>query len=129
MSRSQASLVSTTALLLALVGQGTALLHMGVVRHERCDEHGELVDVFAPRTAEPERQSDAAIGSDSAVHVADDHCVVAFRVAVVTDVDCVIDVANVAAIDARVVAGLAAADGVVARDVLDVAPKTSPPRT
>lgn len=55
---------------LALLGQVAGVLHMGVVRHERCDEHGELV----------ERGATVAVDVDGETHgdAADrhDHCVV-----------------------------------------------------
>ncbi len=138
-------LLSTTALVLALVGQGTALVHMGVVRHERCAEHGELVDVGAAGVARAadtaavdasgshERTVDvtAAVGSEEAAdHAGDDHCVIAFSISNVPAVD-----GGVAEVDADVVViaaltdGLLPSDGVVVRAILDVAPKTSPPTT
>ena len=126
------SLVSTAALLLALLGQGTALVHMGVARHERCAEHNEIVDVRGAGHARPadrdQHSSVAAVEGDGDGHGADDHCFIAFRAAVVPEVELVLDAVDVTTILARAVAGLGAADGVVPHEILDRAPKTSPPQ-
>lgn len=139
MSARVTSLVGPIALLLALTAQLTGLVHLGVVRHERCAEHGELVDVdgdVALRTGDIDALAlrspgDARTALDSGGDSADgddDHCDVAFRVGlhrvcfggVVRDVEAV-DVA------ADVVSGVGDGCAPRARDVLAVAPKTSPP--
>lgn len=115
---------------MALTAQLTGLVHLGVVRHERCAEHGELVEV-AIGDSQPEREHsdhDGVYAAGALVADEDDHCAVAFRVGVHAAAFCG-TVSDVAVADLVGVAGSigAAAEAEGSLDLLAVAPKTSPP--
>jgi hypothetical protein len=64
------------ALLLASIALGNVVLHDGLVRHERCAEHGELVDVHALTETTAHADIDLAGLHDVPAAEAheDDHC-------------------------------------------------------
>ncbi len=74
---SLARLISSIALALTFAGQLSVLVHMGAVPHERCAEHGELIEGAgaAPRAAhgavDDADRLTAVAGVDDDVH---DHC-------------------------------------------------------
>lgn len=138
-------LVSSLGLALVLLAQLFSLVHMGVVRHERCAEHGELVEVSPGAAAatsslahEEAWTHGGAPGDEGALpsvssgapaehdgHDEHDHCQLALTPAVSSpahqvlhhDLPLLLDVDLPAATPAPL----------VATDRLDVAPKTSPP--
>ena len=66
-------LVARLAWLLSLLSLATSVVHMGVVRHDRCLEHGELVEVRgAPADQEPDTAAAIFVASASEQH--DEHC-------------------------------------------------------
>lgn len=132
-------LLSSLGLALVLVAQLSSLFHMGAIRHERCAEHGELVEVHGAALrhgASPAADVIAHVAADedvvdtlraAAAAPGDehDHCELALTPAVPgaalrlfhVDLPRVLE-------DGPVVALVAPA---LAADRLDVAPKTSPP--
>ena len=124
----RASLLGPLALLLALTAQLTGLVHLGVVRHERCAEHGELIEA-----AHDDDHDDGDPGEQRGWHAAgsdddDDHCDLAFRVAVSVAVfAAVAHDLEVGVVGVDLQPGVRAAEAIRALDVLTVAPKTSPP--
>lgn len=122
------TLVGPVALLLALTAQFTGLVHLGVVRHERCVEHGELVEVAVGRVAHEAVERDTVFASAADVDDGDDHCTVAFRVAVHSESGRGAAFAlEPIAPGQKPHAGIAAADAAVSIPLLAQAPKTSPP--
>ena len=116
-----------TALFLALLGQVTSLVHLGVVRHVVCADHGELVDVVGPAHKDA---SLPGLHTHDAIDDDDDHCVVAFRGVVVPNVSVSVVAVDPVVVDALDVASVGgAAVSFSSLTVLDRAPKTSPPLT
>lgn len=124
-----ARVIPGASLALALTALLTSLVHMGVVRHERCAEHGELVEVAGPVThgsaeralAESSVAALTALEDEERDH---DHCALATTSAL-PSVPGVLE--SALTIDAPLVTTSAPPLLLVAHDVLDVAPKTSPP--
>src|SRR5688572_13673911 len=93
--------VAIAALVLAFVGQLSALVHWGVVQHSTCEEHGDIVEDEGG------------------------HCIIGLTPGEAIDAPAV-DVAD-ARIARPIDAPLVAFAIVIERDMLFVAPKTSPP--
>lgn len=95
------TVLATAALVLAFLGQLSALVHWDVVKHETCEEHGEIVD------------------EDGG------HCIIGL-----TPGD-LIEAPALESLDARIATAIEAPREafaiVIVRDLLSVAPKTSPP--
>lgn len=136
-----ARLVSSLGLVLVFLAQLFSLVHMGVVRHERCAEHGELVEVAPGSThgASSSRAERAAThpatddgdavpalstsaGAEDDEH---DHCQLALTPAVPSPAHQVLhdDLPRLLATEMSATS----AAPLIATDRLDVAPKTSPP--
>jgi hypothetical protein len=128
-------LLSSLGLALVLVSQLCSLVHMGAIRHERCAEHGELVELSEPARG-PTHRDLARLGDDvvalSASGVATDehdHCQIALNPASAhaPSPSVVETLAFATPIDDA--SHMNAPDVVLVDDALLVAPKTSPPST
>lgn len=118
------------ALALALTALFTSLVHMGAIRHERCAEHGELVEVTARSTGAAAHHgtalpvdSLAALDREAADH---DHCPLCVTPAMATPARALVQVTTLhrpLAVLVETPARLAVTD-----DVLGNAPKQGPPR-
>ncbi len=125
--------VAPVALALALLGQANALVHLGVVRHDRCAEHGELVERAQARSptapAAPVFQSERAGVDATTGVVADDdsheHCAALMVARASTAPPSAIAGKPHAATPLRVVVAFARVPST--QQPYRTAPKTSPP--
>lgn len=123
------SMLSNGALGLALVSLLTSMVHLGVVRHERCAEHGELIEVVAAAHDLHAELGDLATTDTLDATTVDrdrhDHCSLATTHSALTAEHAMVHVAAIAG----PAAGLLAATGrvTVCDDVLADAPKQGPP--
>ena len=121
-------IISSGAIALALTALLTSLVHMGAVRHERCAEHGELVEVLGPSVVhqqEPLAASAVTAVDGSADGTEDhDHCLLATMTALPSQ-PAMLERAT--CVPAPCVTGAEAFLVLIAGDVLGFAPKTSPP--
>ena len=116
------------ALVLSLVAEASALVHMGVVHHDVCPEHGELVEGPASRVRATHATSPwdvIGVGGIAATG-ADDHCVAGAptRRSVETRIPGFSLGVPARALTASRPVGLSPR---VTRDILAVAPKQGPP--
>ena len=122
------SLLSVMAFALATVAQLTALVHMGVVRHEICADHGSLVEVVGHHAAEQDHADRDTLFAASHSET-DDHCFVAHLAGAVTCVrssfapDQPPAPSRIRSVDPVPLCEV----GLSSLSVLSVAPKTSPP--
>jgi hypothetical protein len=114
---------------LLVVAQSFATLHLAIVPHARCAEHGELVEGVAPQhrptAVAREAAFEGAKGEADAGHEHDEHCIVCSQRAPSVD-----DSAVLLAPDATSVASRAPADTELAKSpipIVALAPKSSPP--
>lgn len=115
------------AVTLLLVGQLVALMHEAVVRHVTCAEHGEQVEVTNGSVGEDDGCGQSHLialnGDGSGTH---EDCTIARLLRTSTQTSVAVQL-NVIASELAVVDVLPTREHVLARDVISVAPKTSPP--
>jgi hypothetical protein len=132
---SRSPLLSSIGLTLVFVGQLSALVHMAAVRHERCEEHGELVEAYGlpgaharagADRATDETAADAARSGPETQGQADehDHCSLATTPC---GHDAVVTLWTLAVPRALEHASPVRSAHMHPVSPLDVAPKTSPP--
>lgn len=118
-------LVARLAWLLCLLSLASSMLHMGVVQHDRCPEHGELIEVRGS-LAEPQPGASTSLFAASTSEQHDEHCPLANAAAAPVD-----HAPQPLAVDrpgAQAGAALERADRAhPSVDALDVAPKQGPP--
>lgn len=117
--------VARLAWFLSLLSLATSVVHMAVVRHERCLEHGELVEVHSGHN-DAGGQADVAIGTLAFGDQHDEHCPLANTPAATSS----LEPARLAAdLPAALAATATPAPSVAHPSVatLDVAPKHGPP--
>jgi hypothetical protein len=129
--RASASLV----VFLAFAGQLAATMHMGLVRHDVCAEHGELVEHSAEHFADARRNAAHADLARAGLHDVrfdrgdgdDDHCLAV----TLTQSLAASSPVDLGAHDVRAFVDVVKVEAPVAhetaRDVLAVAPKQGPP--
>jgi hypothetical protein len=120
---------SVGAFALVAVAQASSFVHGAAVHHERCPEHGELVDVGFNAAHPSARAPDLADGlsASGANEGEHDHCSLATTQSMLTSTRAPAAVATVA----RPVAGVVRAPTPLTfvDDVLADAPKQGPPRS
>lgn len=127
---------STGAFALAIIALFTSLVHLGVVRHERCAEHGEVIDVAVntphadtslSHDPQTRAQTQDALHSlpSGAADSEHEHCPLATTPSTPTSTSAVVNVTSIAAPVALVAAP--PVRNAVIRDVLIDAPKQGPP--
>jgi hypothetical protein len=122
---------ASLAVCLAFAGQLVATMHMGLVRHDVCAEHGELVEASAAARHNAAHPDLARAGLHDVrvdrLDSDDDHCLaVTLTQSLATFTSAALDVSHAsAALDLAHAA--VPVDDVVALAVLDVAPKQGPP--
>lgn len=114
------------AVTVLLVGQLVALMHEAVVRHVTCAEHGEQVEVTNGSIGEDDGCGQSHLIGLSGDGGAHEDCATARLLRTSTQTSVAVPL-HVIASELAVVEVLPTREHVLARDVISVAPKTSPP--